>query len=114
MTRHPLLAILLALQLAAGTILSGPVTAQAQGITVALCSDAGPITVTLDLSGRPVTPHRPCPLCLAARDTGQPPAPAGWTRPATGATATLLPPSEPPSIAPHHPTPSARAPPLPV
>ena len=114
MMRHPVLAILLALLLAAGTILSGPVTAQAQGITVALCSDAGPITVTLDITGRPVTLHRPCPLCVAARDTGQPPAPAGWTRPATGATATLLPPSEPPSIAPHHPTPSARAPPLPV
>ena len=114
MTRHPVLAILLALLLAAGTILSGPVIAQDRGITIELCSDAGAVTVTLDTSGRPVTPHRPCPLCLAAQDMALPPAPAGWTRPATDAATAPQPPCHPLSLASHTRTRSARAPPLPV
>lgn len=114
MMRHPVLAILLALVLALGTILSGPATAQARGITVELCSDAGTVTVTLGPTGRPVIPHRRCPLCLAAQATALPPAPAGWSRPTQAARA--VPQSRPVPLE-HdvrHSTPFARAPPLPV
>jgi hypothetical protein len=114
MTRHPLLAVLLAFVLAAGTILSGPAMARHAGTPVTLCSDGGLVTITLDAQGHPVSPHRPCPLCLAAQDWGPPPAPAGWSRPdAAAQPAAPLPPvlhaqGRRPTLA------SARGPPLPV
>ena len=114
MIRHPLLAVVVALLLAAATVLSGPVTAQAQGITVELCADAGTVTVTLDPAGRPVMPHRRCPLCLAAQDMTLAPGPAAWSRPARAAQAAPQAPAEPLPRATHPAMATARGPPLPV
>ena len=85
MSRHPILALFLALVLAAGTILSGPQAGRAGITTVELCSDGKAVTVTLDAQGNPASPHRPCPLCLAAQDMGPVPAPDAWSRPLTPA-----------------------------
>ncbi len=112
MTRHPLLAVLLSVVLALGTILSGPAMARHGGTTVELCIGGSTATVTLDANGQPIPSHHPCPQCLAAQDVTFPP--AAWTNPGrmARATATPRPPVTPHAI--HHPAPTARGPPLPV
>lgn len=114
MTRQPILALFLALVLAAGTILSGPLVARAGTTTVELCSEAGAVTVTLDAQGNPASPHRPCPFCLAAQDTGPVPAPDAWSRPLRPAKPAVFTVAYPGASKGHRLSPSARAPPLPV
>jgi len=114
MMRHPHLAVLLALLLALGSVLSGPAMARFGGTPVELCVNGGTVTVTLDAQGNPAAPHRPCPLCLPAHDSALPRAPAGWSR--GDALAQAAPAARPAPLAPlsHTTIPTARGPPLPV
>jgi hypothetical protein len=115
MIRHRTLSGLLTLILMLGIALSAqarpPVT---PGLQVELCTDAGPVLVTLDQDGRPTPTHAPCALCLAAQDMALPVAPAACTAAPLRATRALRPVPPPPLTSPPRHRPAARAPPVPA
>jgi hypothetical protein len=73
--------LVLILILIAGSVVMAPSRGQMAGVTqIAICSDAGTETLTLDARGNPVAAHHPCPDCVPCLATGPLPDTGGLQR----------------------------------
>jgi len=76
-----MLRLVVILTLIAGSALMAPSRGQMAGMTqIAICSDAGTETLTLDAQGNPVVARHPCPDCVLCVATGPLPETGGLLR----------------------------------